>query len=201
MNKKILAILLVLFLVLAVIFALTIVSKNTAKPVANKGSNTGMANPASVHCKQQGGIVSIVTDSQGGQTGICVFANGVECEEWKFFRGECSKGAPVVTPTVDINADTELIKTALVEKDGINLSLVDVVVTKDTGKYAGGSIKPKDEGVGGAYFFAAKTDAGWKIVASGNGAITCGSLEPYPDFPVDMIPECVDTTTGNPVQR
>lgn len=52
--------------------------------------NPGMANPASVYCEKQGGRLEIRTASDGGQTGYCVFANGKECEEWKFFRGECS---------------------------------------------------------------------------------------------------------------
>ncbi len=188
---------------MVIVFAIRTIPKDTTKPSSSTETtnNTSIANPASVYCEQQGGKLNIVTDSQGGQTGICVFTNGVECDEWKFFRGECSKDLPVDAPVVDIKADTELIKLALVEKDGINLNQVDVTVSKDTGKYAEGGITPKQEVAGGGYFFAAKTATGWKIVASGNGTISCDSLKPYPDFPVDMIPECVDPVTGNPVQR
>jgi putative hemolysin len=207
MNKKILIVILVVVLGVVVVFAVKMISKDVAKPggstetTDNTGSNTGIANPASVYCEQQGGKLNIVTDAQGGQSGICVFTNGVECDEWKFFRGECSKDLPVDAPVVDIKADTELIKLALVEKDGINLNQVDVTVSKDTGKYAEGGITPKQEVAGGGYFFAAKTATGWKIVASGNGTISCDSLKSYPDFPVGMISECIDPVTGNPVQR
>ncbi|MCW5876313.1 MAG: DUF333 domain-containing protein [Anaerolineales bacterium] len=51
----------------------------------------GMPNPASVYCAENSGTVDIRTDSQGGQFGVCVFADGSECEEWAFFRhGACN---------------------------------------------------------------------------------------------------------------
>jgi putative hemolysin len=206
MKKRILIVSLALTLVvLTLLLIKSFLPKNIAveekveTPITTTQTTnqTGMANPASVYCKQQGGKLSIRKDTTGGEYGVCVFTNGVECDEWKFFRGECSKD----TPVIDVAADTELIKLALVQKDGINLNQENVTVKRDTGKYAEGSITPKEPGVGGGYFFAAKTDTGWKIVGSGNGAIVCEWLTPYPDFPSDMIPECVDRTTGNIVQR
>jgi putative hemolysin len=53
---------------------------------------SGMANPASVYCIQQGGQLEIRTGPDGGQFGVCRFDDGSECEEWAFFRGECKKG-------------------------------------------------------------------------------------------------------------
>jgi heat shock protein HslJ len=32
------------------------------------------------------------TDADGGQYGVCIFADGSECEEWAFFRDECQPG-------------------------------------------------------------------------------------------------------------
>ncbi|MBN1813159.1 MAG: DUF333 domain-containing protein [Anaerolineae bacterium] len=69
-----------------------------------------MANPASVHCKEQGYTLEIRTDEDGGQYGVCVFPDGTECDEWAFFRGECGpqQGAaqaveePTVAPTEEI---------------------------------------------------------------------------------------------------
>ena len=49
----------------------------------------GLANPASVFCQEQGGQLEVRTDTSGGQYGVCIFANGSECEEWAYFRGEC----------------------------------------------------------------------------------------------------------------
>ena len=48
-----------------------------------------MANPASVFCEEQGGTVDIRVDEEGNQTGFCVFSDGIECDEWAYFRGEC----------------------------------------------------------------------------------------------------------------
>ena len=55
-----------------------------------KPADTGIANPASVYCINQGYNLSIRTDSDGSQTGYCIFPDGKECEEWAFYRGECT---------------------------------------------------------------------------------------------------------------
>ena len=46
---------------------------------------TGIANPASVYCEEQGGTLDL-------ESGMCTFPDGSQCEEWAFFRGECSPG-------------------------------------------------------------------------------------------------------------
>jgi len=48
-----------------------------------------MANPASKYCVDQGYKLEI-RDEAGGQVGYCIFPGGSECEEWAYFRGECS---------------------------------------------------------------------------------------------------------------
>jgi putative hemolysin len=50
-----------------------------------------LANPASVYCEKNGGTLEI-RDDVDGQVGICVFPDGSECDEWAFYRGECSPG-------------------------------------------------------------------------------------------------------------
>ena len=55
--------------------------------------NTEMANPASVNCVNLGGTVDIRTNADG-EYGVCVFANGSECDEWKLFRGESCETTP-----------------------------------------------------------------------------------------------------------
>lgn len=45
----------------------------------------GMANPASVYCKEQGGELS-VKDEANGQVGYCRLPNGKVVEEWELFR-------------------------------------------------------------------------------------------------------------------
>jgi putative hemolysin len=53
-------------------------------------TDTTIANPASVNCKDQGGTVDIRTAEDGGQLGYCVFPDGQECEEWALLNGECT---------------------------------------------------------------------------------------------------------------
>jgi putative hemolysin len=60
--------------------------------------DTGLANPASVHCEEQGYTLEMRTD-ENGTYGVCVFPDGSECEEWAYFRGECGPGAEEVKPT------------------------------------------------------------------------------------------------------
>ena len=85
------------------------IKQNTSAPPARPANNStsiGLANPASVNCVNAGYKDEIRTDSSGaqagtspsgvreggaaGQAGYCVFPNGRECEEWAFFRGECT---------------------------------------------------------------------------------------------------------------
>lgn len=58
--------------------------------VTNNQKQTQIANPASVYCEQNGGKLEIRTGPDGSQTGYCKFDDGSECEEWAYFRKECS---------------------------------------------------------------------------------------------------------------
>ncbi len=51
-----------------------------------------LPNPASVNCIDKGGQLEIRTAADGSQTGYCIFADGSECEEWAYYRGECAPG-------------------------------------------------------------------------------------------------------------
>jgi putative hemolysin len=59
---------------------------------------TGIANPASVFCADNGGALEIRLDAVGNQYGVCVFPDGSECEEWAYYRGECKPGQGTVPP-------------------------------------------------------------------------------------------------------
>jgi uncharacterized protein len=54
-------------------------------------ATAGMANPASVNCGKIGGTTEIKTAADGGQYGMCTFANGTSCEEWALYRNEGCK--------------------------------------------------------------------------------------------------------------
>ena len=56
-----------------------------------------LANPASQNCVALGGTLAIERRPDGGQYGVCVFADNHQCEEWALFRGECPKNGLRVT--------------------------------------------------------------------------------------------------------
>jgi putative hemolysin len=58
-----------------------------------------MPNPASVYCEEQGNRLEIRTAADGSQSGVCIFPDGGECDEWAFFRGECGPGGSAAVPT------------------------------------------------------------------------------------------------------
>lgn len=60
-----------------------------AQPTGEATPAAGLPNPASVFCEEQGHTLEIRTDADGNQYGVCVFAQGGECDEWAYFRGEC----------------------------------------------------------------------------------------------------------------
>lgn len=57
----------------------------------NTNLNVGIANPASVKCKDDGGLLEIVKGTDG-EWGLCIFSDKSICEEWAYFRGECNPG-------------------------------------------------------------------------------------------------------------
>ena len=102
---------------------------------------------------------------------------------------------PSVLPAV---SDLQAIKQAFSEKYGHPVSEVNVNISKNTGSLAQGGVGFEGE-MGGGWFLAAKTASGWIIVDDGNGTISCELIAPY-GFPVDMVPECVDSG-GNLIVR
>ena len=78
-----------------------IVNSNQTSNSNNNAPIIGMANPASKFCVDQGYKLEMRTDETGGQYGVCIFTNGKECEEWKFFRKECGKEYIKNTTTVE----------------------------------------------------------------------------------------------------
>jgi hypothetical protein len=93
----------------------------------------------------------------------------------------------VPQPTVDESA---LIKQAVYKKTGLDAVKAEVTINQNTGTHAKGNIK-EFEAVGGAYWLAAKTDAGWICAYDGQSHPSCEQIAPY-NFPKDMVPECLD---------
>lgn len=73
-------------------------------------SQADLPNPASQYCVDQGYTLEIVTAADGSQSGICRFPDGSTCEEWAFFRGECSppsQAEPEELPATETPSPTE----------------------------------------------------------------------------------------------
>ena len=96
----------IILMTLAACTALPTPVKHNA--VATDISQTGMSNPASVYCRQNGNNNEIRTAADGSQNGICVFPDGNTCDEWAYYRGECGL-APHKSPTpaMTVEATTE----------------------------------------------------------------------------------------------
>jgi putative hemolysin len=65
-------------------------------------AEVGLPNPASVYCEEQGGRLEIRTAADGSQYGVCIFADGSECDEWAFYRGECGPGGQAAGPSAEV---------------------------------------------------------------------------------------------------
>lgn len=79
--------------------------KRIAHPEAAKANST-IANPASVYCIGHGGKLDIRA-TPNGQTGVCTFPNGSECEEWSYLKGECLAGSAGTNSTaMPVNSTT-----------------------------------------------------------------------------------------------
>jgi putative hemolysin len=87
-----------------------VVSASCNSKQANPTPGADMPNPASVYCQEHGGKVELRQDASGGVAGICVFADGSECDEWAYFRGECKPGntpAASSTPSAEIEVASD----------------------------------------------------------------------------------------------
>lgn len=147
---------------------------------------TNMPNPASAYCSEHGGQSSIRTAADGSQSGVCVFTDGAECDEWKFFRGECSPPAPtqaaVITPGTQ-----KAVQEFLAQKYNKPLSEVKVTVTKEAPGYAAGSVMFGSGGPGGGGMWLAVAGNRWNVVWDGNGSIDCPGLRQQYGFPDSIL--------------
>ncbi|MBK1649728.1 DUF333 domain-containing protein [Rhabdochromatium marinum] len=57
----------------------------------------GLANPASMHCYNQGGTLDIRKRTDSGEYGVCLFEDNRQCEEWALLRGHCPTGGLKIT--------------------------------------------------------------------------------------------------------
>jgi putative hemolysin len=85
----------------------------------NADSRARIANPASVFCEANGGTLELRTASDGSVSGVCLFPDGTECEEWAFFRGECRPASTAAaTDSLTVPPAEPLALQVLVPQDG-----------------------------------------------------------------------------------
>jgi putative hemolysin len=61
----------------------------TVAPPTATPPTSELANPAAAYCEVQGHTYEIRTAEDGGQYGVCIAAEGKECDAWALYRGEC----------------------------------------------------------------------------------------------------------------
>src|SRR5512137_861509 len=94
---------LVLIPVLLMLVACTMSEAQSAEPSASTSTPPpDMPNPASLYCKEQGYRSEIRTASDGSQASYCIFPDGSECDEWRYYRGECGPSGSSPQPTAEI---------------------------------------------------------------------------------------------------
>ena len=147
---------------LLMLFSLTLLSacsptQTSPTSAATPSPESNMPNPAAVYCEQQGGKSEIVTAADGSQSGLCVFPDSSQCDEWAYFRGECRPGdslvtpAPVVSPTPVSTSPT--VKPVSVATPTPMATLLPPLVIDDSwGTYANDK-----------YGFSFRYPAGWKL--------------------------------------
>ena len=92
-NKNLFIAIIVLFVLLIVVLILFFKFSSLESEMNIKNNtlnNSQLANPASVYCIEHNGSLEIRSNDDGSQLGVCVLNETTECEEWTYFRGECS---------------------------------------------------------------------------------------------------------------
>ena len=77
-------------------------SQTESESDKSEKQSSQLANPASENCVKKGGQLVIEKRGDGGEYGICLFPDNMQCEEWAMLRGNCPVGgirvAGYVTP-------------------------------------------------------------------------------------------------------
>lgn len=123
MDKKIRIVSVLVLLAAGLIAGCTTKENNTSN-----SNETEIANPAAVYCKELGYEYKIITDSEGGQSGVCILPDNTICDEWEFFTGKCGKeftycekhGGKIITTTEGCNISSECALCVLPDGTKIN---------------------------------------------------------------------------------
>lgn len=114
---------------------------------------------------------------------------------------ESSEATESTQAKVEIKKDRDdtpketLIRQAFAEKYDRFINSVAVEITQDTGNHVKGIVDFDGMGLA-ATFYAGILNGKWEIAAVENGTLPCAEANLY-KFPVEMVPECFNISTGN----
>ncbi len=95
-------------IILMTLTACTGLQAQKPEPAAIIIPSLNMPNPASLYCEQNGYEHEIRTETDGSQSGVCIFPDGSTCDEWAYFQGECGSASEISsTPATTLEATTE----------------------------------------------------------------------------------------------
>ncbi len=143
-------------------------------PTSTPTSSVNMPNPAAVYCQKQGNKSEIRTAADGSQSGVCKFPNGTECDEWAYFRRDCSPTQEIQVTEANqgknytLNMGDSLV-IVLDSNPSTGYAWVVKSVDKPVLSLAGESVFKVDSGKLGA---PGKTTLTFKTVSSGFQALT-----------------------------
>ena len=173
-------ILALIFMIIGTGFYFYTTNKNKTTDVADSPL-LNMTNPASTYCNENGGQSVIRTASDGSQSGVCVFENGNECDEWLFYKGECDASS------IPVPGTEKAIQEILANKYNKPLSEVKVTIQKEAPGFASGSVLfgQDEQGEGGLWLAVAGNQ--WDVVWDGNGSIDCNKMRQEYGFPDTIL--------------
>jgi putative hemolysin len=159
--------------------ALLITGCGLAAPQPTEEAPVGLANPASVFCEERGYTLEMRLSEDGGVYGVCLFPDGSECEEWAYFRGECSPGAEeAADETTDVVEDQPADQVAPVTEDETAPAACDLPPRLQVGSW--GTVTPGEPN-------AVRSAPG-----KGDDSVVIGSLPGGTMFTVREGPVCAD---------
>ncbi len=88
-------------------------------------------NPASVYCEEQGNTSEILTAADGSQSGVCIFTDGSQCDEWAYYRGECVPASQAIPTPVTGEAFCEMLGYTVESRAAADGSQANVCVFDD----------------------------------------------------------------------
>ena len=108
--------------------ALTLAGCNKdTTPVENPEEEVEVANPASVYCEENGWYLLPQLDEAGNTITLCVFENGIACEEWDLYNGICQMWE-VVDETTEATETETAWNTSEIYSDEDILAAQDVIM-------------------------------------------------------------------------